>query len=517
MHWIITFRAEICRLKIHLSKNRSLLLLVILLLPLFYINVKDSHDWGDDFAQYFIQARNILENNSQTDNGLVFDRETGEYALKAYPVGFPLILAVSWLCFGDSILVSSLALSFFFFAFGIVSFFYFRKYFSEAISILLTLIIIYNPLTIGFKREILSDVPFSFFFLLGVLLFQSDRKNILYFMVTGIVWGMALSIRGMGATLFLAAGFLLVSIILNIAMKKEKKDQLFFLIRKGAVVAFSALLFYLLLNAVLFPIPSTGILQFYADAMSGENFVKWLALNYDYYYHVFLNFFATMGENFQWVSTISKYLLVALLPFGIIVAWFRKAGYDDWLFLAYLLILFIYPYLGGGFRFLLPVMPLMMKYIFTGFSSVISLAKVKSSVPAAVFLFIILIQYTPGIIGQVKSMDYSEQGPQEAPAVEAFQYIGSMPDDAVVVFLKPRALSYYSGKRAAYVARNVKPEEIRDLFRRMNAHYFLLCSQNEEVYDAILLKFIEAHKSDLRSIWKNESFELYTDLPEQIQ
>ncbi|MCX6274981.1 MAG: hypothetical protein NTV09_07220, partial [Bacteroidetes bacterium] len=122
------------------SQNLALLLLTGLLLPLFYINVKDSHDWGDDFAQYFIQARNILEHRPQTDNGLVFDKQAGEYALQAYPVGFPLILASAWWCFGDSIFVSSLTLSFFFFGFGIVAFFYFRKYFNESISVLLTLI-----------------------------------------------------------------------------------------------------------------------------------------------------------------------------------------------------------------------------------------------------------------------------------------------------------------------------------------------------------------------------------------
>ena len=58
-------------------KNIPLFVLIGLLLPLFYINVKDSHDWGDDFAQYFIQARNILEGRPQTDNGLPGRRRRG--------------------------------------------------------------------------------------------------------------------------------------------------------------------------------------------------------------------------------------------------------------------------------------------------------------------------------------------------------------------------------------------------------------------------------------------------------
>ena len=509
---LLPFALNFAGLNSLFSRNRTLLLLVILLLPLFYINVKDSHDWGDDFAQYFIQARNILEHRPQADNGLVFDKQAGEYALQAYPVGFPLILASAWWCFGDSILVSSLALSFFFFAFGIVAFFYFRKYFNESISILLTLIIIYNPQTLGFKREILSDIPFSFFMLLGVLLFQSERKNLLHFILTGIVWGFALSVRGIGATLFLAAGFVFFQSVFRYLMKKEQKSQMLVSLKKSSIVIVSALLFYLLLNALLFPIPSTGILKFYAHAVRGENFAKWLILNLEYYYYVFLNFFATMGGSWLWLSTFTKFILLALIPIGIVLTWYQRAGYDDWLFIAYLLVLFIYPYLGGGFRFLLPVMPFILKYIYTGFSSLISMTKVKSPAPGFAFLLVVLLQYTPGIIGQVKSMDYNEEGPQEALAVEAFEYIRRLPEEAVVVFLKPRALSFYSDKRAAYVPRNVKPDEVRGLFRKMNAHYFLLCSQNEEVNDVILKKFIADYKSELRLIWHNNNFELYSDL-----
>ncbi|MCX6274980.1 MAG: phospholipid carrier-dependent glycosyltransferase, partial [Bacteroidetes bacterium] len=363
-----------------------------------------------------------------------------------------------------------------------------------------------------FKREILSDVPFSFFMLLGVLLFRSERKNILHFILTGLIWGFALSVRGIGATLFLASGFIFFHSIFRYVMKKEDRSQLLASVKKSSIVVSSAILFYLLMNAVLFPIPSSGILKFYADAVSGENFAKWLLLNLDYYYYVFLNFFATMGGSWLWLCTFSKFILLSLIPIGIVMTWYRRKGFDDWLFIAYLLVLFIYPYLGGGFRFLLPVMPLILKYIYTGFSSLISLSKVRSSLPGISFFLIILFQYTPGIIGQVNSMDYSEEGPQEEPAVEAFEYISHLPDEAVVVFLKPRALSFYSGKRAAYVTRNVKPDEIRDLFKRMNAHYFLLCSQNEEVNDVILKKFIVDHKSELKLIWHNNNFELYYDL-----
>jgi hypothetical protein len=490
------------------GQRTSMLLLMALLLPLFFINVKDSHDWGDDFAQYFIQARNILEHRPQTDNGLVFDSQTGEYALQAYPVGFPLILAASWHCFGNSILTSSLTLSLFFFAFGLVSFIYFRKYFGDAISILLTLVIIYNPFTIGFKKEILSDVPFTFFLLLGVLLFRPEKKISWLDVITGIAWGFALSVRGIGATLFLATGFYLLRRI----FMREKKEALLFLLKKISVVLFSAFAFYFLLNSVLFPVPSAGILRFYNNAIRGEDFGRWILLNLNYYYEVFLNFFATMGGSYQWLSTITKFILLILIPVGIFISWFRKTAFDDFVFMSYLFVLFIYPYLGGGFRFLLPVLPVLLKYIFQGFIFLMERLKIKPQLPVVTFLLIIILQYTPGIIDQVKSMNVPEQGPQETPSIEAFVYISKLPEDAVVIFLKPRALSFYSGRRAGYVTRNIQPADLKNLFARLHAHYFLICRENDEVNDVLLNNFIAENKNDLKLVWQNSFFDLYSDL-----
>jgi len=499
-------------LKKYFSQNRYFFLLVLLLLPLFYINVKGSHDWGDDFAQYFIQARNILEHRPQTDNGLVFDRQTGEYALQSYPVGFPLILASGWLCFGNTVTISSLIISVFLFAFGIVAFLYFRKYFNDAVSVLLTLVIIYNPFTIGFKKEILSDIPFSFFLLLGIMLYRSERKNLWHYIITGIVWGFALSVRGIGATLFLATGFLMLQRIFLSAGKSEEKTTLFPEIKKNGIVALSALGFYLLLNSILFPVPSTGILKFYGDAIRGESFGRWMLLNLDYYYEVYLNFFATLGGNYQWISTVTKFILLALIPLGIALSWSRKIGFDDWLFLAYILVLFVYPYLGGGFRFLFPILPFLLKYIFSTFNILFNRLNFNATVPAVIFLLIIILQYAPGMIDQVNSMDVAEQGPQEEPARKAFEFINQLPAESVVVFLKPRALSYYSGRRAAYVTRNIRPEELPALFSRLNAHYFLVCNENEEVNDVLLKNFIAENKDHVSRVWQNSYFELYSDL-----
>jgi hypothetical protein len=150
--------------------HKTFFLLVLLCLPLLFINVKDSQDWGDDFAQYFLQARNIIEHRPQTDNGLVFDQTESESrtALKAYPVGFPLMLATVWKVHGHSIEAFSILISLLMIGFAALIFVYLKNFFSPLLSFIRVLAIIYNPVMLESKREVLSDIPFAFFLILSI-------------------------------------------------------------------------------------------------------------------------------------------------------------------------------------------------------------------------------------------------------------------------------------------------------------------------------------------------------------
>ncbi len=64
------------------------------LLPLLFFNIKNSHDWGDDFAQYLIEAKNISQGLPLGHSGFV---ENPNYILgpNCYPPVFPLIIAMT--------------------------------------------------------------------------------------------------------------------------------------------------------------------------------------------------------------------------------------------------------------------------------------------------------------------------------------------------------------------------------------------------------------------------------------
>ena len=70
-------------------------LVFIITLIIGLLSIKEGHQWGDDFAQYFAQARAIcLGTTAQfvKDNTFVVLASPIEMATPVYPWGFPLLL-----------------------------------------------------------------------------------------------------------------------------------------------------------------------------------------------------------------------------------------------------------------------------------------------------------------------------------------------------------------------------------------------------------------------------------------
>ena len=71
------------------SKIRELILLFVLLLPVFFINVKESHSWSGDFALYIHQAKNLAEGKPQVETGYIFNDQCFLPSPKHYFRGLP--------------------------------------------------------------------------------------------------------------------------------------------------------------------------------------------------------------------------------------------------------------------------------------------------------------------------------------------------------------------------------------------------------------------------------------------
>ena len=131
---------------------------LLILVPLLFLSIPNAHDWGDDFAQYLIQGRNLLEGRAQTDNGLVFDSGSGQFAVQAYPVGFPLLIAPIIATYGLQIKPLLIFETFCLIALAFLCFQYFRTRFSILLSCLMLVIFVYHPFTLDLKSQVLSEI-----------------------------------------------------------------------------------------------------------------------------------------------------------------------------------------------------------------------------------------------------------------------------------------------------------------------------------------------------------------------
>ena len=264
------------------------LLLGLLCLPLFLINIKDSHTWGGDFAQYIHQAKNIVEGISQSQTGYIFNKNNPYNAPSVYPIGFPLILSPVYYFFGNNIKAFLILISFFLFILALALLKYYRMYFNPLISTILVLTIVYNPWTLDFKSNILSDIPFTFFLLLVVCIFlKSDQNKLSNIVITGILIGTLISIRTIGIVFIFAMLCTFVKDLIKIKKTNESKNDLKRLIKNTILTLVITFGFYILIK-LLFPLPTGGT---YFDQITIKDIFNRFFLNLSHYSVLLQNFF----------------------------------------------------------------------------------------------------------------------------------------------------------------------------------------------------------------------------------
>ncbi len=103
------------------------LIVLLVFAPALFINVSASHDWGDDFAQYILQAKCIVEGNPQTTYAIYDSEFYNVLGPPTRPVGLPLLLAPFFYFFGNNIFVFSCLMSVCYYFIALLTFRYLRQ------------------------------------------------------------------------------------------------------------------------------------------------------------------------------------------------------------------------------------------------------------------------------------------------------------------------------------------------------------------------------------------------------
>jgi len=367
-------------------KTRKFLLLTLIayiVLSLLLFDLKLFT--GGDNAKYIILAQSIIEGKGYKD---VYMPE--EPAHTQYPFGFPLLLAFFLLIFGSNIvaLKSAILLT----GLGAV---YFMYKISEDLfrdkTNLIMLFFISVPVFITYNHWVLSEMPFLFFSLGGLLFFvkaQTGKK--FYYYVSFFFAIYAFFIRTSGVSLIIAMLLLLV-------LKKQYRYLTILLlvflavfipwqIRNASVPTQDGYINQLLAkNPYQMELGRIGLSDFMSRAW--DNFVL-------YYFTILpmtlLPFFRSAG-----LLAISGLTFILLTIIGFIKK-IKSLTIIELYFILGTIILLAWPKVWSSDRFILPLLPIFIIYIF--FAIVWLAEKLKSKYLPLVIIGIFIILNAMAIV-----------------------------------------------------------------------------------------------------------------------
>lgn len=465
---------------------------MILSLPLLFLGTTGYQDWGDDFAQYLLQARQLVTGEAQ---GIPDGMFPPRLAITAYPIGFPMLLApILWL-WGDSIFICQVFLSLLWISFGAVFYWMVRRITRETWSLLITLMVLYNPVLWMYKTQLLSEIPFlfvlyTFFYLVTEHQEQVQRRGkILLFLLVLL------------PSLRLPGLLMIPTVWLTMPYSWTIGRKLTFTVNRWTLTALSAALLFLI-HHVLFGIDLFGLTFFYQDAWIRKG--TGLSANYLVYYDA-------LGSLIPFPflkSTVPSWAIAGLLLRGLYYD--VRARHPMGVFiLLYLILLLLYPYQGGAIRFLLPVIPYLSLQLF---SLIIYISNRIPSRGSSVLISLCLIFFLVGDIraSYSKLNDIKTAGsPQDTASTALFTFIRShVEDSTAIVFCKPRAMYYYTGKSSTYFPPDADVIEQQKYLHSKGRHLMVLGNEKNQpdLQDPSLSNYLLAHVTEYDTLWRNSDF-----------
>lgn len=477
------------------------ILVVLLLIPVLFIGTLHSHDWGDDFAQYIHQAGNIVNGIPQSETGFYYSQQN-YIGPQAYPIGFPLLIAPIYAFFGNNISAFIIFISLIYIILGLLIVIFYKQYFSPFAALVLALIFVYNPQMLMFKREVMSDIPFTALVVLSFILYQKMRYGkTVDLILLSICLGLMLTIRPAGIVFIFA-----ILIHQGISFVRNNIERKNIAITLVTLVVFPITI-YFLINSFLFHIPSGGSIRDYLLFYYSGDVFKIIPINFTHHIEVLQYMYEPESGIIKGFSVLFGAAFITFTAIGFLFRILRKPEAIDWFFMVYIAMLLVFPNNNSGFRLMIPLGFIFLFYAANGLK-LIQWQQLEQNSKKVLFGGIVaLILYTPAIIQISNSGAFTLDGPQQPKAQEAFNYIkNNIPPNQIIVFAKPRALALYSGCRSMCDPFSNDPTSIHTEISKAGAQYMLvnrsLTGENMQRYQRIM-------QDRLTKLWSNADFVMY--------
>ncbi|MEO0155611.1 MAG: glycosyltransferase family 39 protein [candidate division WOR-3 bacterium] len=430
-----------------------------------------------------------------------------------YPPGFPLLLSIPFIIFGKNILIFKIVI--FLTGLGAFVFFYLitRKIFNENFMILI-FFYLSVPIFIIYNHWILSEIPFLFFSLgaLYFLLKFFNKKTFLNFLIASLFAIYAFFIRTAGISLIL--GFLLFLII--------KKEYRYFIIFLALF-----LLFFIPWEVRNAGIPdNTGYLrqllaknpyQMELGTIGTSDFIMRIWDNFILYTFTILPATLLPILHSQGLSFILGLIFIVFLIIGFITR-LRNFNIIETYFIFGIGVLLAWPRVWSSDRFLLPLMPVILIYIYYGFIWLQDKLKIKYFVSVVSGLIIILniiwmisqsktsINYN---LDYIKGNKYAGYPLDWRRYFETLEYIRkNIPEEKIIMARKPEFVYLLSKHKSFCYPFTTNKNEIKESIKK--ADYIIFDSfQWTGTTMRYLLPFIQEHPESFEIIYKTSYPEFF--------
>lgn len=357
-------------------KNKKVvftLLLILVLIPSYFIHSRSYPDWGDDFAQYVYQAQQI-NNPSEVYKKVL---NTAEYSSAKRGVFFSILLSIIEPTTDIQTYVD--AVSVFYILAAVCLFLFLINYFSLAISFITTLSVFYNFLFLRLKSEIVTEFLFIALFYFILYVFFSKHKWKTY--IIPILLGLLVSVRFVGLSL-------VFSYLMIILTSKEKMS--FQKIKELVLCLFISAFILAFFNFFVLAQVSNQEVGFYGSFVANTYTFDVFISNAEIYSKYMMFFFEQ--EIPFWINKVIAFFCIVFFGIGFVISVKNKRDIVFYSFVFYGLFLCVYPYNGDTIRFLIPIVPLFFYYIITGIYMLFNLIAIpkKEVIIGAAFLIILL-------------------------------------------------------------------------------------------------------------------------------
>jgi hypothetical protein len=448
-----------------------IVLLILFLVPTYFIHTQKYPDWGDDFAQYVYQAQQINSPSNEYKQVL----NVNEYSSPKRSVFFSVALSIISPTIEIQQYINLISISYIIAA--ICFFLFLTKHFNLLISFLGGLCVFYNFLFLRLKSEVVPEFLFISLFCLVLYLVNSKKEWIRH--IIPILLALLVSVRFIGLSLLLA--YVCHILVAKEKSGKEKAKEMLSCFGIFGIVTF--FINYFFINTI-----NNQEVTLYGSVVINRLTLQQFTDNVCMYSRYITLFFEQ--EIPFWINSIIKFFVIILFAIGFGGSVKKKITILHFAFLFYVLFLLIYPYNGDTIKYLIPIVPLFVYFMIFGFNTFIGKVNFNyKNELIAIFLFVVLLSNGKTIWLTIHHQS-NQIGPYDIEAMNDLKKVKELvTPDKTIAFGKPFIINLLCDRHSYFVGN----KNYVDIFSK--ADYFLSPKQTvQELYPKI--QDIQVEKGD---------------------